>query len=183
MTTPLDRGLPVRILGEAKSAGGQDARGPRSISQLILPASLHAQLIDEARRAFPRECCGLIEGVRGEKTIEALQLHPARNLSVEPDRFEIDPVTHIALARALRGTAREIVGCYHSHPNGIAAPSPRDRENIGEEGFVWLIVAADLGGDAEIGAFVALRDDLGPHFRNARLSSGPKSALCAFFET
>jgi len=43
------------------------------------------------------------------------------------------------LLRALRGTAREIVGCYHSHPNGRAEPSRTDVAGGSESGFIWLI--------------------------------------------
>ena len=46
-----------------------------------------------------------------------------RNLADTPDRFEIDPAEQIKLMRALRGAGREIIGCYHSHPNGSAEPS------------------------------------------------------------
>jgi proteasome lid subunit RPN8/RPN11 len=111
------------------------------IARLVLPDALRTQFAAEARAAFPRECCGLIEGVREGDAARALKLHPARNLASEPDRFEIDPAAQFALLRALRGTERAVIGCYHSHPNGKAEPSPRDREGAGEEGFVWLIVA------------------------------------------
>jgi len=113
----------------------------------------------EAKNTFPRECCGLIEGVRSGDVIEAIRLHPTRNLAVEHDRFEIDPALHIALLRTLRGTAHGIVGCYHSHPNGKSVPSPRDRAEAREENFVWLI--AGVGEVVALAAFVPS----GGHFR------------------
>ena len=73
--------------------------------------------------------------------VRALALHPTANLSDEPDRFEIDPAAHLRLSRGRARHGREIVGCYHSHPHGRAAPSARDRENAGEDDFVWLIAA------------------------------------------
>ena len=39
----------------------------------------------------------------------------------------------------------EIVGCYHSHPNGRPEPSKRDLEYATEDGFIWLIAALDAG--------------------------------------
>jgi len=110
---------------------------------LILPANLRRQLASEARAAFPRECCGLIEGVRSAGTTEAVRLHPARNLAQRADRFEIDPMEQFRLLRALRDCESEIVGCYHSHPNGSAVPSATDRERASEEGFIWLIAGVD----------------------------------------
>ena len=108
-----------------------------------LPRELRAQVEREARDALPRECCGLIEGTREGDTLRALALHPSRNFAPEPDRFEIDPALQFALLRRLRGMGREIVGCYHSHPNGRPEPSPRDRDCMASDGFVWLIAALE----------------------------------------
>ena len=121
---------------------------------LILPDGLRAQLECEARAAFPEECCGLIEGERAGDVVRSLALHPTKNVADDPaSGFEIDPVAHIRLRCALRGTGREVVGCYHSHPNGRPTPSDRDRANPGEDGFVWLIAA--VAHDVTIAAFAA----------------------------
>jgi len=125
-------------------------------STFILPQPLRAQIAVEARAAFPRECCGLIEGKREGEEVRAVALHPTANFSAAPDSFEIDLSAHIRLLRTLRGTGQEIVGCYHSHPNGRPEPSERDRANGGEEGFVWLIAAlGDSAGPVELTAFEA----------------------------
>ena len=121
-------------------------------AQLILSGDLREQIRDEARAALPRECCGLIEGIREPGTIRAVALHPAANLARGDDRFEIDPVEQFRLMHALRGTGREIVGCYHSHPSGPAAPSPRDADEAQERDFVWLV--AGVGARIALGAFV-----------------------------
>ena len=121
---------------------------------LQLPANLYGQLIAEARAAYPRECCGLIEGVQRGETIEATKLHPTQNLAREPDRFEIDPAEQFRLLKTLRDTGHEIVGCYHSHPNGKPVPSARDLGGAGEEGFVWLIAAVGPAGHAALAAHV-----------------------------
>ena len=122
-------------------------------STFILPTELRAQFAAEARAAFPHECCGLIEGVREGGGARALALRPTANFSEHPDSFEIDPAAHLRLMRTLRGSGREIVGCYHSHPNGAPVPSDRDREQGGSEDFVWLIAA--LAGEAAAPEFSA----------------------------
>ncbi len=122
---------------------------------LILSKTFRVRISEQARAALPRECCGLIEGVREDDVIRVCALHAADNLAIAPDRFEIDPAEQFRLARALRGTEREIVGCYHSHPNGCAEPSARDLEQASEEGFVWLIAALDTtSNSACLAAFV-----------------------------
>lgn len=121
---------------------------------LHLPFVLRAQILREAADALPRECCGLLEGTCGAAAIQVTALHPAHNLSADPDRFEIDPADHFAALRAARGRGHDIVGCYHSHPGGAAVPSDRDRKGAGESGFVWVIVAPTASAQGELSAFV-----------------------------
>jgi proteasome lid subunit RPN8/RPN11 len=123
-------------------------------ARLILPGALRAQIECEARAAYPSECCGLVEGIRGGVALEITAVHPTANLSLESDTFEIDPAAHVALLRALRGTGRAVVGCYHSHPNGRAEPSERDRVRASEAGFVWLIAALGCESGCTVNAFV-----------------------------
>jgi proteasome lid subunit RPN8/RPN11 len=125
------------------------------ISVLVLPEPLRTQLIKEARKAFPHECCGLVEATFSGSQAQATALHATRNLSVEPDRFEIDPEVQFTLMRGLRGTARQIIGCYHSHPNGRLEPSGRDLAAASEHGFLWLIAALEPREELRIAAFVS----------------------------
>ncbi|HXM00371.1 MAG TPA: M67 family metallopeptidase [Rhizomicrobium sp.] len=123
---------------------------------LVLSGELRAQIEENARAALPRECCGLIEGVRAQA--RAIALHPVRNLAREDDRFEIDPADHIRLRRALRGSGREIIGCYHSHPDGRPELSARDRDSVAGDDFIWL-VAAVAGGEFALAAFTSSEAD------------------------
>ena len=124
------------------------------MSGLILPRDARARIEEAARVAWPQECCGLVEGMRIGSTVVVAAVHPARNVAGASDAFEIDPAEHIRLLRALRGTGRAIVGCYHSHPNGDPEPSERDRQGAAESGFVWLIVALNSPDATVIGGFV-----------------------------
>lgn len=97
-----------------------------------------ATLLDEAERAVPRECCGLLLG-RGERIVE---VRPADNVADEPERrFEIDPVVLLAAHKAARTGGPELVGYYHSHPDGHPLPSATDCEHASGDGRVWAIVA------------------------------------------
>lgn len=113
------------------------------MTQLRLPAAVQRQIEAQAAGAYPRECCGLLEGRRQGETVEIVAAHPARNLAAAPDRFEIDPSDHLRLQRNARAAGHAIVGCYHSHPDGRAAPSPHDRAGAAEAGFVWIVAATD----------------------------------------
>lgn len=97
-----------------------------------------ATLLEEAARAHPRECCGLL---LGSGTRIALA-QPAANVHPAPERhFEIDPRALITAHRAARGGGLELLGYYHSHPTGRPEPSATDRAQASGDGRIWAIVA------------------------------------------
>jgi len=123
--------------------------------KLLLPAELRARIEAGTREAFPRECCGLIEGTRQNGEARAVALHPARNIAARPDRFEIAPQDHFAALKTARANGQGLIGCYHSHPDGKAAPSTADLAGAGEEDFFWLIASLSVwDAPAKIAAFV-----------------------------
>ena len=104
-----------------------------------LTSGVTATLLEEAARALPHECCGLLLG-RGAR-VERVE--PAANVHLSPhDHFEIDPQTLISAHRAARSDGPQVLGYYHSHPNGRAEPSPTDRAAASGDGRIWAIVAA-----------------------------------------
>jgi proteasome lid subunit RPN8/RPN11 len=109
---------------------------------LHLPDDLAARVLLAASRAFPSECCGLIEGADTADGWCALAVHEAKNIAEDPQRrFLIDPQAQFDLMRALRDTNTRIIGCFHSHPDGDPSPSAADRVEAYESGFLYLIAA------------------------------------------
>ena len=103
-----------------------------------LTSGVTATLLQEAARAGPHECCGLLLG-RGGAVLTA---QPAANVHPHPaDQFEIDPAALIAAHRAARAGGPEVLGYYHSHPNGRAEPSATDRAQASGDGRIWAIIA------------------------------------------
>lgn len=133
--------------------------------QVTLSSSLHAALLAKAGATHPLECCGLLFG--GVSNV--LRIEPAANISPDPARaFEIDPAQLIAAERAMRTGGDQLIGHYHSHPNGRAEPSPRDAAASAGDGRLWLIIAggaitgwrANPGG-ALLGAFDPVALEIG----------------------
>lgn len=95
----------------------------------------------EAVRAAPEECCGILLGESGS----VVELVPAANIHPTPrTHFEIDPQALIDAHRNARSGSAQVLGYYHSHPQGEAAPSATDRENAAHDGAIWAIVGAAL---------------------------------------
>lgn len=104
----------------------------------VLTSGILATLLEEAAKAHPLECCGLLLG-QGDRVDEA---RPTANVHPDPARhFEIDPAALIAAHRAARGGGAQVLGYYHSHPTGRAEPSATDRAMASGDGRIWAIVA------------------------------------------
>ena len=101
------------------------------------------QILLKAAAASPQaEVCGLLLGQNRDGAGRVESLVPARNVAADPARsFEIDPATLLATHRAARGLGRQVIGHWHSHPNGRTAPSTRDAARATENGQIWLIIA------------------------------------------
>jgi proteasome lid subunit RPN8/RPN11 len=108
-------------------------------------------LLQEARTALPNECCGLVTGQPGlaEAVVPAKNVHPRPSTG-----FEIDPATLLATHRNVRAESRQVIGHYHSHPNGRAEPSPRDAARANDNGQIWFVIANDA-----VSAWQALTPD------------------------
>ena len=90
--------------------------------------------------ASPEEVCGLLFGTPDR--VDAMLV--CRNVATDPlTAFEIDPAQLLAAHRSARGAGPRIVGCYHSHPGGDAAPSPRDALSAAANGWLWVIVGGE----------------------------------------
>lgn len=115
-----------------------DARGTARTAPVGMTVQVRADLIAHARREAPRECCGLLVG----SAARIDECVPLPNIASTPlTRYEIDPAGHIATRRRLRGTDRDVVGAYHSHPTSPAVPSATDLADAQFPDFVWIIVS------------------------------------------
>ena len=95
-------------------------------------------VLSHAGTAHPQECCGLLLGNANTIT----QTQPAANVHPNPStHFEIDPAVLIAAHKAAREGGPQVIGYYHSHPNGAVEPSATDRAQAAHDGTVWAIVA------------------------------------------
>lgn len=107
---------------------------------LTLTSKAHAAILHAAAQASPHEACGLLLG-HGNHVIVA---QPCANVHPDPARhFEIDPAALIAAYKAARAGGPMVLGCFHSHPNGLARPSATDSEQAAHDGQVWIIATAD----------------------------------------
>ena len=109
---------------------------------LHISRALLDQIIRHAAENTRREACGLLTGA-GDRITGVTR---ADNVAADPARrFEIDPAVQFAAIRAARAGGPQVIGHYHSHPNGLAAPSACDAAAAAGPPAWWLLVA---GGEA-----------------------------------
>jgi proteasome lid subunit RPN8/RPN11 len=122
---------------------------------LTLPPRILAALRREAASALPGECCGALMGMAGNPpAAEIRALIPVPNEDSAHDRYRIDAATVLKLERQASCAGLQLLGFYHSHPRGNAAPSSLDLE-LAAPGFLYVIVQPQ---DGAIRAW-RLRDD------------------------
>ncbi len=127
----------------------------------IKPRSLRA-MKRHAGRDYPYECCGFLVGRvsrkgsagRGGRKVVVEGAVPTENMNRERahDRYEIHPLAYVRLEDSLRGTGREILGYYHSHPDHPPRPSMTDLQLFGGwPGYIYVIVSVDGKGSGPKG--------------------------------
>jgi proteasome lid subunit RPN8/RPN11 len=106
---------------------------------LTITLQAHAAILVAAAKAHPGEACGLLLGTTShiETARSTANVHP------DPTRhFEIDPAALIAAHKDARAGRAELIGYFHSHPNGRARPSATDAAMACGDGRIWAIAAA-----------------------------------------
>jgi proteasome lid subunit RPN8/RPN11 len=99
------------------------------------------RIVAHALAERPNECCGLLIG--SAEFIE--DSVPARNVHKSPAKFRVEPADHFNAIRRARAAGREVVGAYHSHPNGPSGPSETDRVRLADPTMVHVIVSLAHG--------------------------------------
>src|SRR5215471_12298648 len=105
-------------------------------------AELVEQIIQHAKSVLPEEACGLLVG----HMTTATRFLPVPNSLHSETAYEIDPALLVRTLRSLRDSDETLVAIVHSHPQGPAAPSERDRARAFYPEAAHLIVSlADPG--------------------------------------
>lgn len=116
----------------------------------VLPRNLADELCARSQLDRERECCGLLAG--REATIS--RVLPATNAAINPSTsYEIALPELFSLIREIRDAGLELLGIYHSHPNGKNEPSPRDVAWAYYPDAAYFIVSPLPGAPQPIRAF------------------------------
>ncbi len=116
------------------------------MTRLVIGTPELAAVSSAAAKAWPQEACGLLVGRREDGAIRVRRMLIAANVADDPERrFEVDPQSLLAAHRDAREAGEELLGSWHSHPNGVGRPSAMDAARANGAGEVWLIVPVAEG--------------------------------------
>lgn len=121
-------------------------RRRRKTTRLTIDPALLERIEEDAVASIPNECCGLLIGrIEGHQGIVD-RVEPAANVWAgdRRRRYQIDPQAVFQAFRNARNEGLQIVGFYHSHPDGRSTPSEHDRE-AAWQGKSYVIVAIREG--------------------------------------
>jgi proteasome lid subunit RPN8/RPN11 len=110
-----------------------------------LPASALEPMHEQARGAYPRECCGALLGRnRGgdNESRDVVRAVPLPNAwqGGQERRYLIESETVGELEGQAEREGLELIGFFHSHPDHPAQPSPFDREQAWPW-YTYVIIA------------------------------------------
>lgn len=133
-----------RLVMQEKPKGSDRTFTPAGRPTILqLAPSTWQGLLRIARRDHPQECCGILVGRRIGGRVDVTHAVEGRNIAPGDLRrtYQLDWPTLFSAIRACREVSDEIVGFYHSHPNGSCEPSKRDLETAWPE-HSYLILGA-----------------------------------------
>jgi proteasome lid subunit RPN8/RPN11 len=126
--------------------------------RVTIPDGLVRRMGIHARATYPDECCGFLLGSEEDsdaarrRAIESVE--PAANEfdGERRRRFVIAPAEIRAIERRLEGTARSVIGFYHSHPDHPARPSEFDRDHAWPW-YTYVVLSVTKDEVPAVGAF------------------------------
>ncbi len=134
---------------------------------LHITQAQYDEMLAHLQENLPEEACGLLAGKAGR--VEKVM--PITNQARSPVRFYMEPVELLNAFHAMDAEGLELMGIFHSHPNGPAVPSQTDLNEFLYPGTATVILshssrgwtgrAFDIraGQYTEIGLMIQRNDD------------------------
>lgn len=116
-------------------------------------------MLDHARAAYPRECCGILLGTLNGESRTVTSAVPCRNAyeGDQSDRFLIHTEDQLAAQKRARVEDLEVLGFFHSHPDCDAYFSATDLKHS----WPWYsnVVVSIMKGEFNRAACFRANDD------------------------
>lgn len=91
---------------------------------LEIPKLIYKEMLSHAREGLPFEICGILAGK--ENRVE--RIYKGKNVDPSPVSYRLDPKEQLRWQKEMRAAGLRMLAIYHSHPEGRAYMSPKDKE-------------------------------------------------------
>jgi [CysO sulfur-carrier protein]-S-L-cysteine hydrolase len=106
---------------------------------LLVPASVHAEMLAHCLGGLPDEACGLLGGQSATGTVTTC--YPTRNTAASAKLYTVDPSQHLRADRDAEAKGEQIVGVFHSHTHTDAYPSSTDIAQAPDPEWHYVVVS------------------------------------------
>ena len=118
------------------------------------------ELSEQVRKAYPRECCGVLLGTEDYRILEGRPLNNRVREDAALLHFQMDPLEIYRLEREAEEKGLCCLGFYHSHPDHAAVPSREDQQYMIPEQF-YLIISVTGKGLGETKGYIKKEEIIG----------------------
>jgi proteasome lid subunit RPN8/RPN11 len=96
-------------------------------------------MLAHRQNCLPEECCGLLAG--WGRTVRFV--YPLTNAEHSPNAFTIDPREHFRAWKHAEAQGWDLIGAFHSHPQGPSTLSLTDLALAAEPEWIYVVVTAE----------------------------------------
>ncbi len=121
---------------------------------LILKKEFLKQIVNQCKKEFPDEACGILAGKPGK--VE--KVYEMTNTDKSPENFIMEPQEQLKVMKEIRNLDLEMLGIYHSHVASQAFPSSHDVELAFYPDVSYVIIS--------------LKDNDNPGIRSFKIKDG-----------
>jgi [CysO sulfur-carrier protein]-S-L-cysteine hydrolase len=107
------------------------------LGNLVLSLSAWQTMIQSVSNCLPEEGCGLLAGV-GDYIHEVI---PVENIEHSPVRYRMAPQDQLKAFLHMEEKSLELLGIYHSHPQGPETPSETDIAEAYYPEAIYVIIS------------------------------------------
>ena len=113
-----------------------------------------------AQTGYPFEACGILVGEKQGGVHHVLSVKETRNVCPKNkrDSFELDLTAFLKEEKAARHAGLDVLGFWHTHPDGIATPSPKDLSDAWPE-YSYTIIGVNQFGVIDFRSWRAGKND------------------------
>lgn len=102
-----------------------------------VPVAVRDSMVEHVAAVSPEEGCGLLAVDANGEVVRAYCLD---NVDRSSTAFTLDPDGHFAAIVNAEARGWSIGGVFHSHPHGLAAPSPIDLASPIDPSWIHIVI-------------------------------------------